>query len=88
MSFYAMIFVARAAICGVITGIVDGPDHKQGGHLMSLKAKRLIIALLFFVAAMLSFASILKNGFSRNYLLYTLIFLGACILFIKNAVKP
>lgn len=54
---------------------------------MSLKTKRLLFALFFFILTILSAVSMVQKGFTPNYILYTLIFTVATVFLIRHAIK-
>ncbi|MDD4582989.1 MAG: hypothetical protein PHR60_02230 [Eubacteriales bacterium] len=55
---------------------------------MSTKTKYLLIALFFFIITLFSAGSMIQKGFNGSSFIYTLIFAGVCILFVKNALRP
>lgn len=55
---------------------------------MSTTKKRLLIALFFFVIAIISVISMINTGFDKSSALYTLIFITLSALFLKNALRP
>lgn len=55
---------------------------------MSLKVKRLLMALFFLILTVFAAVTLVQRDFPPNYILYTLVFAAAFVFVLKNALKP